>query len=156
MNFTKKHNIKHIITRGHAGVVERFVRTLKNMMFKRLKHEPDKTWYQIIHEILVTLNYIRKSSAPGLTPAEAREPENLIKVKGYMERRRNDTRKYPPVKVGDFVSLYRKRRNFEKENIGLWSDKKYEVKKIEDIPNVGKLYHLDGHQQPVLRAEILI
>ena len=60
------------------------------------------------------------------------------------------------MKVGDFVSLYRKRRNFEKENIGLWSDKKYEVKKIEDVPNVGKLYHLDGHQQPVLRAEILI
>ena len=27
--FYKKHNIKHIITRGHAGVVERFVRTLK-------------------------------------------------------------------------------------------------------------------------------
>ena len=75
MNFTKKHNIKHIITRGHAGVVERFVRTLKNMMFKRLKHEPNKTWYQIIHEILMTLNYIRKSSATGLTPAEARKPD---------------------------------------------------------------------------------
>jgi hypothetical protein len=78
------------------------------MMFKRLKHEPDKTWYQIIHEILVTLNYIRKSSATGLTPAEARKPENLIKVKGYMERRRNDTRKYPPVKVGDFVFFIQK------------------------------------------------
>ena len=122
--FYKEHNMKHIVTRGHAGVVERFVRTLKNMMFKRLKHELDKTWCQIIHEILVTLNYIRKSSATGLTPAEARKPENLIRVKGYMERRRNDTRKYAPAKVGDFVSLYRKRRNFEEANIGLWSDKK--------------------------------
>ena len=78
--FYKKHNIKHIITRGHAGVVERFVRTLKNMFFKRWKHEPDKTLYEIIHEVLVTLNYIRKSSATGLTPAEARKPENWIKV----------------------------------------------------------------------------
>ena len=64
-----------------------------------------KKWYQIVHEILVTLNYIRKTSAAGLTPAEARKPENLIKVKGYMEGRRKDTRKYPQVKVGDFGQI---------------------------------------------------
>jgi hypothetical protein len=28
-----------------------------------------------------------------MTPHEARKPENLIKVKGYMEGRRKDTRK---------------------------------------------------------------
>ena len=132
------------------------MRTLKNMMFKRLKYEPEKKWYQIIHEILVTLKYIRKSSATGLTPAEARKPENLIKVKGYMERRRKDTRKYPPVNVGDLVRVFRKRKNFEKETVGLWTDKKYEIKEIEDIPNVGKLYHVEGQQFPLTRSEILI
>jgi hypothetical protein len=57
------------------------VRTLKNMIFKRLKYEPNKTWYQIIHEVLITLNYIRKSSATNMIPNEARKPENYIKVK---------------------------------------------------------------------------
>jgi hypothetical protein len=92
-----------------------------------------------------------------MIPNEARKPDNLIKVKGYMEGRRKDTRKYPPVKVGDLVRVFRKRRNFEKSAAyGLWSDKKYEVKRIEDVPDVGKLYHIEGQQQPVLRAEILI
>ena len=132
------------------------VRTLKNMIFKRLKHEPDKTWYEIIHECLVVLNYIRKSSATGFIPNEARKKENEALVRMNLEANRNNTRKYPPVEVGSLVQLYRKRKNFEKESQALWSEKRYEVKKIEDVPDVGKLYHLEGHKQPVLRAEILV
>ena len=122
--FYKDNDIKHIILKSHAPTAERMIRTLKKIMFRRLKHEPDKTLYQIIHEVLVTLNYIRKSSATDMIPNETRKPENLIKVKGYMEGRRKDTRKYPPVKVGDLVRVYRKRKNFEKETVGLWTDKK--------------------------------
>jgi hypothetical protein len=142
--FYQANDVKHIILKSHAPTAERMIRTLKNLMFRRLKHEPDKTWYQIIHEVLVTLNYIRKSSATNMIPNEARKPENLIKVKGYMEGKRKDTRQYPPVKVGDLVRVFRKRKNFEKETVGLWTDKKYEVKIIEDVPNVGKLYHIEG------------
>jgi len=54
------------------------------------------------------------------------------------------------------VRLLKKRRNFEKEAVGIWSDKKYEVKKIEDIPNVGKVYCLEGHTHGVLRSELLL
>ena len=86
------------------------VRTLKNMIFKRLKSEPDKTWYQSIHEVLITSNYIRKSCATNMIPAEARKPENLIKATGYMAKHRQDSRRYPPIKVGDFVRVYRKRK----------------------------------------------
>jgi hypothetical protein len=39
----------------------------------------------------------------------------------------------------------------KRKHIGLWSDKKYEVKKIEDIPNVGKLYHVEGQQYPLTK-----
>jgi hypothetical protein len=73
-----------------------------------------------------------------------------------MEKHRKDSRTYPHIKVGDFVRVYRKRKNFEKETVGLWTDKKYEVKKIEDVPDVGKLYHVDGQPHPLIRSEILI
>ena len=56
--FYEEHGIRHIITRTHAGVAERMVRTLKGMIFKRLKHEPDTTWYETVHDCLVTLHYI--------------------------------------------------------------------------------------------------
>ncbi len=99
---------------------------------------------------------MRKSTATGFIPNEARKKENWLEVKNNLKKNRLWSRKYPPVSVGSLVRLYRRRRNFEKEAVGLWSDKKYEVKKIEDIPDVGKLYHLEGHKHPVLRAEILV
>ena len=154
--FYEENGIRHIITRNHAGVAEKMVRTLKEMIFKRLKHEPNKTWYEIIHECLVVLNYMRKSTATGFIPNEARKKENEALVRMNLEANRNNTRNYPPVDVGSLVRLYRKRKNFEKESQALWTEKRYEVKKIEEVPDVGKLYHLEGHKQPVLRAEILI
>ena len=142
--------------RTHAPTAERTLRTLKHMIFKRLTDEPEKTWYEIIHTCLVVLNYIRKNSSTGLTPHEARKKENWWKVKSNLEKHRQSSRKYPPVNIGDMVRLYRRRRNFEKENVSLWTDRKYEVKRIEDVPQVGKLYHLDGVPNGVLRSEILL
>ena len=109
--------------RSHAGVAERMVRTLKGVIFKRLKHEPDKTWYEIIHECLVVLNYMRKRTATGFIPNEARKKENEASVRMNLEANRNKTRKYPPVEVGSLVRLFRKRKNFEKESQALWREK---------------------------------
>ena len=114
--FYEENGIRHIITRNHAGVAERMVRTLKGMIFKRLKHEPNKTWYEIIHECLVVLNYMRKSTATGFIPNEARKKENEALVRMNLEANRNNTRTYPPVEVGSLVRLFRKRKNFEKES----------------------------------------
>ena len=97
------------------------------MIFKRLKHEPDKTQYAVIHECLVVLNYIRKSTATGFIPNDARKKRTLKIVRMNLEANRNNTRKYPPVEVGRLVQVYRKRKNFEKESQALWSEKTYEV-----------------------------
>ena len=43
--FYKKHNINHIITRGHAPYAERAIKTIKNMIYKRLESKPDAKWY---------------------------------------------------------------------------------------------------------------
>ena len=73
-----------------------------------------------------------------------------------LEANRNNTRRYPPVEVGSLVRLFRKRKSFEKESQALWGEKRYEVQKIEEVPDVGKLYDLEGHRQPVVRADILL
>ena len=66
------------------------------------------------------------------------------------------SRKYLEVKVGDMVSVYRKRKNVEKEGQSLWSGKMHEVIKIEDVPHVGKLYYSDGVPHAVVRSDILV
>ena len=48
LNNSYEKNTQHIILRNHAGTAERMVRTLRAANFKRLKHEPDKAWYQIM------------------------------------------------------------------------------------------------------------
>ena len=137
-------------------MAERTIRTLKYMIFRRLKKEPEKSWYEILHEVLVTLNYDRKSSVTKMTPADAKDPKNAIKVKVNLEKARKTTRNYPEIKVGDRVRAFRKKKNFEKEHVGIWSENRYEVREIEDVDKVGKLYHLVGVPRPLLRSEILL
>jgi len=103
--FYKDNNIEHIIFRSHAHTAERMVRTLKGMIFKRLDHEHDKTWHEVVHECLVVLNYMRKSSSTGFIPNEARKKENWWHVKVNLEKNKLKSRKYPDVNVGDMVRL---------------------------------------------------
>jgi ribosomal protein S17 len=42
-----------------------------------------------------------------MTPKEARDPKNLTKVKNNLENNRIKNRKYPEVKVGDKVRIYK-------------------------------------------------
>ena len=46
--------IKHIITRGHAAVAESTIRTIKNMINKRLEaaNQPDSKWIDILNQVL--------------------------------------------------------------------------------------------------------
>jgi transposase InsO family protein len=154
--YFEKNNIKHIITRKHAPMAERAIKTIKDMLYKRMKHETTTPWYELVHEILFVLNYMRKHRSHGMTPKEARDPKNLTKVKNNLENNRIKNRKYPEVKVGDKVRIYKKRKNFQKSNVSIWSENRYEVKKIEDVPNAGKLYHVIGMPKPLLSAEILL
>ena len=57
---------------------------------------------------------MRKSSATGLVPNEARKKDDEALVRMNLEANRNNTRRYPPVEVGSLVRLFRKRKNFDK------------------------------------------
>ena len=51
--FCEKYNIKLITTRTHAWVADRFIRTLKNAINKRIENT-DKTWKEVLFEVLLT------------------------------------------------------------------------------------------------------
>ena len=137
-------------------MAERAIKTIKDMLYKRTKHETTRPWYELVHEILFVLNYMRKHSAHGMTPKEARKPEHWWNVKGNLENNQVKHRKYQDIKVGDKVRIYKKKKQFTDKGKSIWSDNRYEVKQIEDVPNAGKLYHLIGMPKPMLRAEIIL
>ena len=64
-------------------------------------------------------------------------------------------RKYPDIKVGDYVRVYTKKKLMDKERISVWSKPKYEVEKIEEKQGQD-FYYLSGYDNPLLRHEILL
>lgn len=154
--YFKNNNIKHITTRTHAAVAERAVRTIKDMIYKRLEKNKEAKWYdvKILANSLVMYNYKNVSSATGFTPNNAREKKNELDVRLKLELNRKTTRKYPPVEVNDKVRIYKKKGKFDKERVPVWSENVFNVDKIETSQGQ-KFYYVSARERPLLRHEIL-
>ena len=94
------------------------------------------------------------STVTGMTPADARKPENTLQVKVNLEMHRHSTRKYPDIAVGGYVrTFYRKQTQSKKGHLSNWSDEKYKVTSISE--SLGqKYYHLEGESRVFLRHDL--
>jgi len=94
--YFKDNDIRHIVTRSHAAVAERQIRTIKHMIYTRIE-KTDKRWIDVLPQVLVIYNYKNEHSVTGMTPAEAKKPANLMIVKLKLELNRKRNRKYPEI-----------------------------------------------------------
>ena len=103
-------DIRHLVTRSHAPVAERQIRTFKNMIYKRLEAPKNegKQWFELLDQVLLTYNRQRVHSSTQMTPHEARQNNNQQSVKFNLELKRQHGRKYPEISVGDIVKVYKK------------------------------------------------
>ncbi len=69
-------------------------------------------------------------SSTGLTPNEARKPQNELTVYLNLTLKAKHSRKYPHINIGDKVFIYMKRKANQKAHVPLWSDISYEVEDI--------------------------
>ena len=154
--YYKKHDIEYIATRSRANFIERWIRTFKDMLYKRIdaNKDKDKQWTDYIYEILLTYNHKNKHSSTDFTPNEARKKTNEMAVKANLELRARNTRKYPDIHAGDSVRIYRKKKLGEKERSSNWSENKYVVDSIS-ISNGLTFYKLDGITRQYLRHELM-
>jgi hypothetical protein len=155
--YFKEQDITHIITRSHAHFVERFIRTFKDALYKRIDNEKDKDnvqWNDYIFEVMLTYNNKLKHDSHGFTPAEASKRENSMDVKMNLEMKAKKNRKYPELNVNDEVKIYKKKERFEKERKSVWSDNSYTIEKIS-ISHDQKYYKLEGLAREYMRHELL-
>ena len=151
--FLKDENIDHITTLEHAPIAERAIRTIKAELDKRMKREV-KWWIHYLPEVLNKYNNKSDHSGTGMTPNEARKEENDFEVRTNLEIKRISTRKYPELNVGDKVRIYKKRKAFDKERVGVWEDGYRRITQI--IESHGqKLYKVDNYDRPLIRSNIL-
>ena len=92
--FLNDENVKYIINRNHARFVERFIRTIKMMIYKRQEKRPDERWYDLLFEILLTYNYKMIHSPIGMRPADAVKEENWRKAKENMLKKKLNSREH--------------------------------------------------------------
>ena len=76
LEYLKEQKIELHRTRGHPAFAERFIRTLKDMLFKRVadkaKDKQNIQWIDYILEIMLTYNEKLVSSTTKFTPKQAR------------------------------------------------------------------------------------
>ncbi len=164
--FRRNKDIKHIMTRRHASFAERELREFKQIMYRKIKNEV-KPWPQYLDEVLLRMNTGRHSkdddeddkvyphATIGLPPDEAVKPENWFEVHNNIEIHAKYRRKYPELKVGDKVKVYRQRGVLTKEVVG---DYKYDASVITNIfRSLGQtFYKVEGEGKPLLRSDILL
>ena len=151
--FCESHKVKLITTRTHAWGAERFIRTLKDMINKRIENT-EKTWKDVLFEVLLTYNNKDVHTATGLTPDRAKLDKYRLQVKMNLELHRISQRRYPTVDVNDKVKLYKKKGRFDKENTSVWLPQTHTIALITESMGQ-KFYHITGHKKPFLRHEIL-
>ena len=82
-----KNQIQHLVTRGHAPVAERAIRTIKDLIYRRLDKSSDSQWTdpKILSNALVVYNYRMENRNTKMTPDKARDKKNTLEVKMNLE-----------------------------------------------------------------------
>ena len=152
--YFKDETIRHLTTLGHAPVAERQIRTIKDMIYKRIEYAK-KEWWEVLYSVLLTYNKKMVHNVTKHTPEEALKPSNKSMVKFNLEIKKRSSRRYPDIEVGDTVRIFKKKDKLDKERISNWSSKKYKVKGIKESMNQ-KFYELEGYDKPLMRSELLL
>ena len=129
--FFNGQHIRFLTTRTHAGVAERQLRTIKDMLHKRMGNSESQDWSDQIGYVLLAYNHKMVNNSAGMTPYEARKERYHIDVQQNLELRAKHTRKYPDSNVGDQVKIYTQKKRFDKERKSVWSADSYSVEGIE-------------------------
>ena len=157
IDYLKEENIELHRTRWHPAFAERAIRTLKDMLYKRVENDEKKgkeniQWGDYLHEILLTYNNAMKHSSHGMEPIEARKPKNQLAVKLKLSMNAKKNRVYPELEIGDTVKILRKRKPNEKERVGNWTQNRFTIEKIDKKKLGQSYYYVEGNDRPYFKA----
>ena len=157
--FVEGEGIKLYRTRNHPAFAERFIRTFKDKLFKRVEADEKKgkeniQWIDYIFEIMLTYNNKDIHSAIGMTPNKARNKDNEFRARLNILMKARKEKLYPEIKVGDKVKIIRKKAITEKERTSNFLQGEYTVEAI--TKSLGQTYFkMTDHPRKLMRHELL-
>ena len=116
-------------------------------------------WFTILHGILAKYNNNNVHRSIQMTPAEGRKEKNHAIVKANLELRAVHKRKYPELRKGDKVKVFRKKTQAtKKERFSNWAPRIWTIVDIKEEKDQ-ELYFLEDAGEkaptPYLRFELL-
>ena len=157
--FVEGEGIKLFRTRNHPAFAERFIRTFKDKLFKRVEADEKKgkeniQWIDYIFEIMLTYNNKDIHSAIGMTPNKARNKDNEFRARLNILMKARKEKLYPEIKVGDKVKIIRKKAITEKERTSNFLQGEYTVEEITQ--SLGQTYfRMADYPRKLMRHELL-
>ena len=153
VEFLNRTEIKSVQTSTHAHTVERFIRTFKDNLYRRLDalKQDKKDWYRHIDNIIKKYNSTEHSTIQ-IKPKEAGEKRNHLWVSWHLQNAAKKNRKYPDIKPGDMVRVQIKPKIGTKAHEPKWSSTRHKVIRID-----GNSYLIDylPKKKLFLRHELL-
>ena len=128
-------------------VVERFNRTLKEMMYKRFTAENTRNWIDMLDKLMKEYNN-RVHSTIGMTPVKASQKDNYMEaLQNTLDKTRSIPITKPKFKIGDKVRISIMKAIFEKGYLPNWSEELYIIYRVQKtIPPTYKLKDLLGEE----------
>jgi len=129
----KENNIKLYSTENEekSCVVERWIGTMKQHMFKYFTAHETTKYYDILNQLVNDYNNTMHSSIK-MTPVDASKSENELIVYNNLYPEKEEKTKKPKFKVGDKVRITKKKDTFEKGYTTRWTR---EIFVIETVLN---------------------
>ena len=143
--FLKENDIEMYSTHGDhkSAVVERFNRTLKEMMWKYFTSQNTRKYVNVLNDFLDLYNN-KKHSTIKMSPKEASDPENTLIVYNNVNQDPGEFKK-PKYKVGDWVRISRIKGTFEKGYLPNFSREIFKIREVKNsIPTTYYLDEYDG------------
>ena len=126
-----EYNIKLYSTNNSeikSSEVERFNRTFKNMMYKKITENNNTIFYNIIHDLVNEYNN-KYHSTIKMTPIEGFKKINEKKIKNIYNFKK--TTKPGKFKIGDRVRISLEKNIFEKSYETNWTEEIFEIYDIK-------------------------
>lgn len=126
-----EHEMRYNTTRDpaiKASICERFIRTIKGIIFKYFTHTDATKYIDVLDGLLCIYNN-RIHSSIGISPSNVNET-NVLTVWNYMQNKRKKTVKQPKLAVGDFVRIANPKVTFEKGYMPKWSDEIFSIERV--------------------------
>lgn len=143
----KQYNVHWYSTNSElkASVVERFNRTLRDMMWKKFTFNSNYKWVDMLPELINTYNN-KIHRTINMTPVEASRKENESKLKHIF--RETFPNNPPKFKIGDTVRISKNKRIFTKGSTKNWTPELFTICKI--IYSNPITYHIKDYKENII------